>query len=457
MKRIAFLSFDWDYDIVTEYYLGTQDYLKGRDDLQVVIFNAFGYYYASHRPKKSTFEIFSICDPDDFDGFLIQGNRTWPPALRQEFVDRAVALGKPVVSINYDLEGAHSVGTDNYQEEYKLVHRVLSDSGVTRAAFVNGLKTSVEAQDRAQAYRDACEKLGVIDARFYQANWQIEAGVVTANKILRKPNDLPEVVFCCNDDIAVGMLETLQSRGVSVPKDIMVTGFDNRDISRRTTPHITTVDRDYRGIIGTALNTIERLLEGEDFPRKVFSPAKHVLTESCGYQTQPDTSKLEELAEVNERYKGFYEALNDFQSSVLDSDSLYSILENCERFAPQLDCGNMYLSLNDEYMSAKSLTDAQSFGPKSHLVACSQGAISSFCDQRHVYASYVTSALLPPEVSFSKAVYTVSPLRHGETCIGTLVTEGVPSIMSHGFLAFFITALSAALESVRRGELLAAR
>lgn len=145
MKRIAFLSFDWDYKIVSEYYLGLQKHLAKRRGVQVVIFNAFGNYYASHLPKQSTFEIFSLYDPTDYDGLLIQGNRTWPPELRQKVVDKTVAAGKPVVSINYDLEGALTVGTNNYREEYELVLRVLRDHHCTKPAFVNGLKTSVEA------------------------------------------------------------------------------------------------------------------------------------------------------------------------------------------------------------------------------------------------------------------------------------------------------------------------
>ena len=105
MKRVAFLSFDWDFEIVSEYYLGLQDHLRDCDGVQVVIFSAFGQYYASHKPKESTFEIFTLVDIDAFDGFLVQGNRTWPPENRQAFVNEAISHGKPVVSINYDLEG----------------------------------------------------------------------------------------------------------------------------------------------------------------------------------------------------------------------------------------------------------------------------------------------------------------------------------------------------------------
>ena len=97
MRRIAFLSFDWDYKVVTEYYLGLQEHLKDRRDVQVVIFNAYGYYYASHVHRESHLDIFGAVNLADFDALLIQGNRTWPPNLRQEVVDRARELNMPVL------------------------------------------------------------------------------------------------------------------------------------------------------------------------------------------------------------------------------------------------------------------------------------------------------------------------------------------------------------------------
>ena len=155
MKRAAFLSFDWNYVIMSEYYEGMKAYLDEHAGTQLVIFNAFGSY-ASYQYEEGACEIFSLCDPEDYDGFIIQGNRAWPPEMRQRVADEILALHKPVVSINYELKGTHYVGTDNYQAMYGLVHKVLVEKSCKRPAFVNGLATSVEARARAKAYRDAC-------------------------------------------------------------------------------------------------------------------------------------------------------------------------------------------------------------------------------------------------------------------------------------------------------------
>ena len=456
MKNIAFLSFDWDYKIVSEYYLGLQEFLGHRDDVRVTVFNAFGRYYASHVPVQSFLEIFSLYDPADYDGLLIQGNRTWPPEMRQQVVDKTVALHKPVVSINYDLAGAHSVGTNNYEEEYELVLRVLQDRGCVRPAFVNGLKTSVEAQARARGFRDACAKLDIEDTRFYQANWQISAGVVAAKKMLRKPHDLPDVVFCCNDDLAVGVKSTLEEAGVRVPEDVFIAGFDNREIGLATVPRITTVDRHYRGIAVTALKMLLQLMNGEAVPDHVYSPAKQVLSPSCGYPALSDSECAPVHGMSSQSNEDFNEKLEGFQSMVLASDSLYDILENCELFARELDCPNVLLSLNDAYVNSSTIDGVGEYGSMSRLMACKGRFRTLRCDKEHTYTTYETRRILPPNIPVNGPLVIVSPVRRNEACIGLFITEGAPSVARYGFVAFFLTILSSAIEAARRTSLLRA-
>lgn len=456
MKRIAFLSFDWDYEIISRYYLGMQEYMRDRTDLQLVIFSAFGHYYVSHEPEEGSFQIFTLFNASKFDGMIIQGNRTWPPELRQQIVNRVVAQGKPVVSINYELEGAYYVGTNNYEAMYGLVSKVIKDWQCKKPLFVNGLATSVEAQARAQAYRDACAALGVEDARFHQANWQIEEGVATAELLLQHKDDLPDVAFCCNDDLAVGLTETLQKHGVRIPDDIMVSGFDNREISLGTNPRITTIDRDYFTIGQTAIRVLEELLAGGNPSRHTASPVRYVLAESCRYSTTPDEMIASDIYTLDNSLKQFYEVLSQFQSSVLSAGSFETIFSDCERYAQFIKCPNIYLCVNDRYLRFDADQSAEVYGPIMHLMGFYGNAIAKSCDLKHIYSSYLTEHLLPPEVPMDKSVYTVLPLRHNAACIGMVVTEGVSPIMRHGFLTFFLSLLSGSIESVQKKEMLKA-
>ena len=236
----------------------------------------------------------------------------------------------------------------------------------------------------------------------------------------------------------------------------MSTGFDNREINQRVTPHLTTIDRDYRTIAVTALDAIERLMNKEELSKDVYSPAKHVLAESCGYPSDPDSERLSELYVANKSLRRFYEVLGNFQFAVLGNESLFSIMENCELFARELDCPNVFLSLNNSYYPFDKSKDASTYSCTSHLMACKVRSAALRCDGKHVYATYSTREIIPPGSSSWQPIYTICPLRHHDTCVGMVVTEGVPTVMRYGFLAFFLTMLAASIEDMRKDKMLKA-
>ena len=453
-RKLAFLSFDWDYEIVNEFYRGMQAYLEEVSDTQLVIFSAFGHYRAGFTADAGSHKLFMLCNPELYDGFIVQGNRTWAPELRQEFVNMACALGKPVVSINYVLDGAYTVGTNNYEAMYGLIDRVLTDYDIKDPAFVNGLATSIEAQNRARAYRDACAAHGLSDPRFYQASWQVEDGRKLALERLQSGESLPEVIFCCNDDLAIGIQETLQQHGVRVPEDVMITGFDNREIGRCVTPRIATVDRDYATVGKTAVDAVRRLLDGEELSHSVYSPVRYRLRESCGYDLDKEKPTNEVGYSLDYSLKRLYELLDGFQSHMNNTNTVSGILRVTDRYIREARCPNVYITISDSYLLYDSDQDLSSYASVSHLMVHAGSAELPPCDDRHIYATFASEDVLPDFVPQDVPVYMVFPLRYGSTCIGTFVTEGVSPMMSHGFLTFCLTTLAAGINSVRSAELL---
>ena len=272
--------------------------------------------------------------------------------------------------------------------------------------------------------------------------------------MLRRRGDLPDVIFCANDDLALGVQETLVGAGVAVPDDVMITGFDNRTPSQQAQPRITTIDRDYRTVAATALDTIIRLIDGATLPKQVFSPARHVMAPSCGYPAELASERLSELFEYDDIMKRFYDVLSNFQYAVLGEDSRYAILENCERFGRGLDCTAAFLTLSDRYLDLGLTGDASTYGTTSHLAARCGRSLGLACDEKHLYAQFASKALLPAAASMTGSIYTVLPLRHRQLSIGTVICEGVPKIMHYGFLSFFLTVLSESIESARKSALL---
>lgn len=449
MKRVAFLSFDWDYEILSEYYEGMRDSLGSFGDVQLVIFDAFGKKN-SFMPVKGSFDLFALCDPSRYDAFIIQGNRAWPPEMRQEMADRIAATGKPLVSINYKLDGAVTVGTDNYAAMFGLVKRVIQDRGCKRPAFVNGLASSWEAWERSRAFGDACASCGIKHMRFFSAAWQMEEGERAAHNILSASGKLPDVVFCCNDDLAVGVQKVFLEHGVRVPQDVLIAGFDNRVIAAQATPRITTVDRGYRAIGALALKTAVERLEGKAVARFVPSEARYIFDESCGYEHEPaaSTAEGEEAPEdaVQPQAHGGVEPAVRFSS---EGGAPLEVLLDCGQSLGQLHRSDVFVTVNRNYLEGGSFRSFLPYGDVSLLVedTAANGLVEHEGTSGLVH--FEAGEILPPEVSMKGQLYVVHPLRQGMVSIGAVVIEGVSPYLRDGQLYALLSEVSASVERAR--------
>ncbi|MEX3105880.1 MULTISPECIES: LacI family DNA-binding transcriptional regulator [unclassified Streptomyces] len=157
----------------------------------------------------------------------------------------------------------HSVGSTNFGGGLAATRHLLS-LGHRRVAYVGGPAMAVSNQARVHGYRAAMEEEGVQvpDAYVRPGEFTYEAGLLGATALLclREP---PTAVFAGNDEIAVGVIEAARTRGLRVPEDLSVVGFDDTSIAQMASPPLTTVRQPLREMGGAALRTVLRLANGE--------------------------------------------------------------------------------------------------------------------------------------------------------------------------------------------------
>ncbi len=115
-------------------------------------------------------------------------------------------------------------------------------SGHRRIGLING-QTGIEAaSDRLRGYRLALASKDIaLDLDLVIAgNWQPNSGYDGTRSLMALP-DPPTAIFCANDLMALGCLEALKDLGLTVPHDVAVIGFDDREVSQYTRPPLTTL------------------------------------------------------------------------------------------------------------------------------------------------------------------------------------------------------------------------
>lgn len=146
------------------------------------------------------------------------------------------------------------VGFDNSRASYEMTSKVI-DYGHKEIGYIAGI---TKGNDRARLRLEGAKKcvydrLGIEDMPVTEAKYSIESGRnAFADLITRRPDIT--VIMCGNDVLAVGAIMEAKARGIKVPEELSVTGFDDIDLSEIISPALTTVHVPHRKMGRAAAN-----------------------------------------------------------------------------------------------------------------------------------------------------------------------------------------------------------
>jgi len=213
------------------------------------------------------------------DGSLFDGLVISPVGLRQTDLD-GIDAARPLVFLGERVFPLFDhVMIDNRRAALEAVTHLI-DTGRRRIAAIGALAGRAETSSlRLAGYADALAAAGIgydpalvpVVESFTRQNG------ATAMEALLDLADPPDAVFCFTDPLALGALRTLALRGVRVPAQVAVVGFDDVEDGRFSTPSLSTVSPDKRHIAAVALDRIEAKLAGRATGSNCLGIAPHRL------------------------------------------------------------------------------------------------------------------------------------------------------------------------------------
>ncbi|MEV0232026.1 substrate-binding domain-containing protein [Nonomuraea sp. NPDC050786] len=198
------------------------------------------------------------------------GRRALIAVTCAELDDRQVrALSRvqlPLVVIdplNLQHDQVTSIGSTNFAGGLAATQHLLA-LGHRRIAYIGGPATAACNQARLHGYRAAMEAEGVpVPPGYTQfGHFRYQDGMDHGAAVLDLPEP-PTAVFAGCDELALGVMEAARARGLRVPQDLSIVGFDDTQIAWMTSPPLTTVRQPLREMGGVALRTALRLADGE--------------------------------------------------------------------------------------------------------------------------------------------------------------------------------------------------
>jgi len=183
---------------------------------------------------------------------------TPPFGARPEIFDLLKELSVKAVTISEKPIGdLKAVAVDEVAASRAITKHFL-DQGHTRIGFITGDMDHQSAQLRYDGYSHELKDAGIsIDKDLTEeGDFNYAGGLVAARALLALP-ELPTAIFASNDDMAAAVLRVAHEKGLKVPKDIAVAGFDDTPLAEQVWPPLTTV---HQPVIRMATMAAEKLI-----------------------------------------------------------------------------------------------------------------------------------------------------------------------------------------------------
>lgn len=255
--------------------------------------------------------ILHLLDYADFDGIILLANTFH---LKEEYdyiIEKLKNINVPAVSLEYEIPGAKFYGSDNDSGMYELCKHILEEHGVKNVMYISGPEDNEENIARRRSLEEALRERGLElkEENVICCNWNYAEVLECLPDWLDQCSELPDAVVCANDMMAMATCTILEDRGIQVPSDVIVTGFDHIETAAAFSPSIATVGRKWDDIGYRAVKYLLCTIEGKEFQDMEYAGSVAIPSESCGcHMLESDISRR--MIERRDSYNRFLSGSN---------------------------------------------------------------------------------------------------------------------------------------------------
>ena len=233
--------------------------------------------------------IFDLIGCHNVDGVVVLTatlmHRVGHPAVEAFCKARLKAI--PSCSVGVTMAGMPSVLSDGARGMSEIVSHLVREHGHRRIAFVRGPLGNVEAEDRYLAYVRSLEAHGLLfDARLVAVgDFLVPSGGEAVQQFARIAGTSVanlDAIVASNDGMAMGVIQALEERGITVPGAVAVTGFDDVDDARVAPSPLTTVRQPLDKMGRQAARSVLNFIRLGTPPESVEVSTELVVRRSCG-------------------------------------------------------------------------------------------------------------------------------------------------------------------------------
>ena len=283
----------------------------------------------------------------------------------------------PMILMETDREHRNGISliADNTQGLSSCVEHLITVHGLKRIGYISGPDNNQDAEERFAGYRNTLEKHGILFRPEYVAPGDYSENVdKSVEELLDRAPEL-EAIVSANDEMTVAVYRVCRRRGLTVGKDVAVTGFDDMLMARLMDPPLTTARQDYDEFSRVAVSSVLKMLRGEAVTsRRIGVPFVRRCSCGCPASEQPEDetgkAQKEELIRSMERSREYQH--NSWIGSLMNREMLLAA-DDPKKFFETIGSFMAYLGTDSSYLCLFE-----------HPLVVKQGTIPHFPDRIQV-------------------------------------------------------------------------
>ena len=206
--------------------------------------------------------IFDTIPIEKFDAVVLMAETFKTEEGQAAFVHRATVAGVPMIAVDHYIPGCINISFDYAEAFRKIVKHMVEFHGYRNINFMAGVPNNSFSEERIGVFKEVLAENNIplkSNSIYYGYFWEGPTKEAM-REMLEEDNKLPEAIICANDTMALTVCDFLSKRGIRVPEDVAVSGFDGLEAGRYHQPQLLTSVYD----INVFADALFRLVNGEE-------------------------------------------------------------------------------------------------------------------------------------------------------------------------------------------------
>ena len=281
---------------------------------RLLVFNSCAdMYEQSPESNKGSSAVFRLIPYEKLSALIIFPNIMYDTCIIDEIAENCRLHDLPLISIDKEIDGSIVFAFKNADIFEKLCRHVIEDHGARKLYMLAGFEGNVYSNERIEAFKRALavNNIPIDDNNIgYGCFWEQPTVEVLTQWFVTEKREIPDAIICANDFMAIAASSFLQSMGVRIPEDCIITGFDGVKQTEYLPPQITTCKQDFDKMSRLIFETILKLWKGGTVEKHVYVDFNIIYSQSCGckpvsYENTSNSIRtlLNSLSLADERHK----------------------------------------------------------------------------------------------------------------------------------------------------------